>query len=131
MRRSPVLAAACLLTAVLDGCSFFEGGALGRKFVVFFEVRSATLDASARQVVSHAADLAANHPELNIQVEGYAQANGSLTADAMLSDRRADVVAAALKADGVAANRIQINPRSPSNEDPGIGARRVEIDFGN
>ena len=116
MSRMPVLAAACLLPAFLAGCSFFEGGALGRKYVVFFQVRSASLDDAARRVVSHAADQAAN---------------GNLTADAMLSDRRADVVAAALRADGVAANRIQINPRSPSNEDPGIGARRVEIDFGN
>ncbi len=131
MRRTPVLAAACLLPVLLAGCSFFEGGALGRKYVVFFETRSASLDRPASQVISHAADLAANHPELNIQVEGYAQANGSLTADAMLSDQRAQVVASALRADGVAANRIQINPRSPSNEDPGIGARRVEIDFGN
>jgi outer membrane protein OmpA-like peptidoglycan-associated protein len=128
MRRLPLLLAACLLGG-LSGCSVFEGGALGRKYVVFFSTGSAALDRPARNVVSDAADAAADNPALDIQVAGYSAAHGSVSADEQLSARRADVVASALRADGVAANRIQVRPRAPSNEDPGVGARRVEIDF--
>jgi outer membrane protein OmpA-like peptidoglycan-associated protein len=128
MRRVPLLFAACLL-AGLSGCSVFQGGALGRKYVVFFDARSASLDRPARQVVSDAADAAADTPALDVLVEGYAAAHGNLSADEQLSAQRADVVASALRADGVAANRVRVRPRAPSNEEPGVGARRVEIDF--
>ncbi len=125
MRRLPLLLVICLLPA----CSLFEGGALGRKYVVFFNKDSASLDQAARVVVADAATAAADNPSLDVLVAGHAAAHGSLSADEALSSRRADIVANALRADGVAANRIQVSPRRPSNEDAGVGARRVEIDF--
>ena len=121
MRSLPLLAAICVVPGLLSACSLFEGGALGRKYVVFFPSGSA----------ARAADAAANNPALNVLVAGYAAAHGSLTADEALSSKRAEVVASALRADGVAANRIQLSPRSPSNENSAVAARRVEIDFSN
>ncbi len=131
MRRLPLSLAVCSLPVLLGACSLFEGGALGRKYVVFFGKDSARLDAPARDVVAEAADKAADNPTLDLLVEGSAAAHGSLSADEALSARRGEVVASALRADGVAANRIRVRPRDPSNEDPEVGARRVEIDFGN
>ena len=125
-------AAICLIATLLAACSVLGGGgALGRKYVVFFSAGSASLDGSARRVVAHAADAAADNPALNVQVASFAAAHGSLSADEALSARRGDVVASALRADGVAANRIVLDARKPSNEDPGVVARRVEIDFSN
>ena len=128
MRRLPLLLALC---GALSACAYFQGGALGHKYVVFFGRDSASLDHAARAVVARAADAAADNPALDLLVESYAAANGSVDADEALAARRGDVVANALRADGVAANRIQLRPRPPSNETPGVAARRVEIDFGN
>lgn len=129
MRRLPLLIAVCLFSGLLSACSLFEGGAMGRKYVVFFGQDSTVLDAPARTVVEHAAAAAADNPSMDILVAGYAGAHGSLPAEVALSDKRAELVAGALRADGVAANRIRISPRTPSNKDAVVGARRVEIDF--
>lgn len=129
MRRPTPLVATVLATGLLAGCSLFEGGALSRKYVVFFGHASAGLDRPGRQVVQQAANAAANNPALDLLVEGYAGGNGNQADDGALAVRRGEVVANALRADGVAANRIIMRPRPPSNEDPGIAARRVEIDF--
>lgn len=125
MRSVPLLVAVSLLSA----CSLFEGGALGRKYIVFFSRDSTSLDKPARAVIALAADAAADNPSTDVLVAGYAGANGSLSADEALSDKRGELVASALRADGVAANRIRVRTRAPSNEDPVVGSRRVEIDF--
>jgi outer membrane protein OmpA-like peptidoglycan-associated protein len=125
MRRVPLLLAACLLSA----CSLFEGGALGRKYVVFFSRGSTAIDKPAREVIALAADAAADNPAVDVLVAGYAGANGSLSLDEQLSAKRGELVASALRADGVAANRIRLRQRRPSNEDAVVGSRRVEIDF--
>jgi len=129
MRRPTLLAATLLTSGLLAGCALFEGGALSRKYVVFFSRDSTSLDHPARRVVQQAAEAAANHPELDLLVEGYAANNGDPADDGVLAVRRGEVVADALRADGVAANRIIMRPRPPSNETAGEAARRVEIDF--
>jgi outer membrane protein OmpA-like peptidoglycan-associated protein len=129
MRRLPLLLLVCVLVGCLGACSLLGGNALGRKYVVFYTKDSASLDASAREVVAQAATAAADNPSMDVLVAGYAAAHGSLSADEALSGRRADIVADALRADGVAANRIHLSPRKPSNQDSVVGARRVEIDF--
>ena len=129
MRSVPLLVAVCLTSGLLSACSLFEGGALGRKYVVFFPRDSTALDQPARAIITEAADAAADNPSLDVLVAGYAEAHGSLSADEALSEKRGERVASALRADGVAANRIRLKTRAPSNEDPGVGARRVEIDF--
>jgi len=129
MRRLPLLVAACLLPCLVSACSLFEGGALGRKYVVFFGQDSAALDQPSRKVVAEAAEAAADNPDMEVLVAGYAAAHGSLSADEALSVKRGEIVASALRADGVAANRIHLSSRKPANEDPRVAARRVEIDF--
>lgn len=125
MRRLSLLIVVCLLSA----CSLLGGNALGRKYVVFFNKDSAALDQAARGIVAQAATAAADNPSMDVLVAGHAAAHGNLSADEALSSRRADIVADALRADGVAANRIKVSPRKPSNQDADVGARRVEIDF--
>lgn len=129
MRSVLLLVSVCLLSGLLAACSLFEGGALGRKYVVFFAHDSTALDKPARAVITSTAEAAADNPSMDVLVAGYAAPHGSLSADEALSDKRGELVANALRADGVAANRIRIRTRAPSNEDRGVGARRVEIDF--
>ena len=77
-----------------------------------------------------AADAVAN-PNRTVLVQGYADATvGSPTANRTLSQLRAQVVSDALAAHGVNPQKIVQRPRGPSNTDPGIESRRVEISFG-
>ena len=127
MRRLSCLVGFCLLS----GCATMSAGTseVGRKYVVFFTKGSSAIDGPGRGVVSHAAAAATRHPEVTVLVAGYAAAHGDLDADEALSEARTQAVAAALQADGVAPGRIRESPRAPSNEQPGVSARRVEIGF--
>jgi len=124
MRRLFLLLGVCLLS----GCATFGSqGEAGRKYVVFFTRGSARIGSTAGMVIAHAAQVAARHPDAQVMVAGFAAAHGNLDADQALSGQRAEAVAAALQADGVAPARIVERPRPPSNEDPGVAAHRVEI----
>ena len=127
MRRLSALVAICLLS----GCAMPGGGGgeTGRKYVVFFTRGSAEIDAPGRAVVSEAAAVATRHPDAALVVAGYAAAHGNLGADETISVSRANAVAAARRADGVAAARITEHARAPANENPAVAARRVEIGF--
>ena len=136
MRRLPVAAVPQLLllgllSGVLPGCASTEngGGETGHKYVVFFDTGSARIMAPADDVVSLAAAVAKRNPDTTVMVAGYAAAHGNIDADQALSASRADAVAAGLEADGVPAARVRENPRPPSNEQPAVAARRVEISF--
>ncbi len=128
MRRLSILAALCLLSACATGTGG-DGSDTGRKYVVFFTTGSATIDASGSDVVTVAAAVARRNPSMTVVVAGYAAAHGDVDADQALSASRADVVAAALRSDGVEAARVRENPRPPANETPAVAARRVEIGF--
>ena len=128
MRRLSPFVALCFLS----GCATLgggDGGEVGRKYVVFFTKGSSAVDGPGRDIVAHAAAVADHHPDLSVVVAGYAAAHGNIDADQALSDRRADVVSAALQAHGVPASRISEHARAPANEDPAVAARRVEIGF--
>ncbi len=128
MHRLSIFAALCLLSA----CATETGGGgseTGRKYVVFFTSGSTAIDASGTDVVAVAAAVAKRNPTMTVVVAGYAAAHGNVDADQALSASRADVVAAALKTDGVEAARVRENPRPPANETPAVAARRVEIGF--
>ena len=135
MRRLPVLAAPqCLLlgllSGVLPGCATTgSDDETGHKYVVFFDTGSARIESTAADVVSLAAGVAKRNPGTVVTVAGYAAAHGNIDADQALSASRADAVAAGLEADGVPAARVRENPRPPSNEQPAVAARRVEISF--
>jgi outer membrane protein OmpA-like peptidoglycan-associated protein len=135
MRRVPVLFALSvslgLSSALLSGCAS-DGGSgseTGRKYVLFFTKDSTAISPAGAGVLKEAAAVAVRHPDMTLLVAGFAAAHGDLDADAALSERRAQLVAATLQADGVAASRIAEHARPPANEDPAVSARRVEVSF--
>ncbi len=135
MRRVPTLFAFCaslgLSAALLSGCATdgAGGGETGRKYVLFFTTDSTAISPAGAEVLHQAAAVAARHPDMNLVVAGFAAAHGNLDADAALSERRAQRVAATLQSDGVAASRISEHARPPANENPIVSARRVEVSF--
>jgi outer membrane protein OmpA-like peptidoglycan-associated protein len=62
-----------------------------------------------------------------VSVVGYTDSAGTAPADFPLSQRRAQTVADALMADGVAANRLVRSGRGQTGENPGLASRRVEV----
>ncbi len=129
MRRQPALLIPGLVAmTVLTACAQQE--AVAPKVEIFFPHASATLDPPAVALVATAAHEATRHAASLVTVAGFAGANGDHDADVALARRRADVVAGLLREDGVSADRIAVVPRPPSDENPPIAARRVEISVG-
>lgn len=117
-----------LLLLFLSGCSLF--GPSRPHYVVFFQERSAQLDAPARGVIAEAAGEAAAHPTAPVEVIGYTDSGGSPAANVALSQERAQAVADALIASGIAPGRVVRKGRGPTNRNPGVASRRVEIVVG-
>jgi outer membrane protein OmpA-like peptidoglycan-associated protein len=124
MRFVPLFSAVLWLTA----CSFFVPS--GTPYMVYFTERSALLDAKAHDVVTLVAQRANQAPATRVKVIGYTDSAGSPPADVLLSRQRAQAVADALVANGVAADRVDRVGAGQTNEDPGIASRRVEIMIG-
>jgi OmpA family len=99
-------------------------------YLVYFQERSALLDAPARSLIAEAARRGNAEPTAPVTVAGYTDSAGSPPADVLLSQQRAQTVADALARDGVAANRIVRTGRGQTGGDPGIASRRVEITIG-
>ena len=78
-----------------------------RLFVVFFELWSGDLDKPATQVIDHVAELAKQHPDDAVLLEGYSDPSGSARANALVSALRSQLVADALEHAGIDAGRIQ------------------------
>ena len=100
-------------------------------FVVFFTPLSSELDAPARTVVTDAAKAAADAPDRDIIVHGYAAPRPGMTqaSELALAQRRSLVVTNALIAGGVKQSRIHQAARGSVGGDPGIESRRVGIEF--
>jgi outer membrane protein OmpA-like peptidoglycan-associated protein len=131
MRRRMFLTAAAL--PMLAGCEAFNT-ATGRRVenepfdIVFFNENSATLEASAREVVRGAARSAASFPASRVNVFGYAGPAGGAAFNRELSDRRARHVADLLREFGIPGERIFVLPRGEVSFDLApIESRRVEI----
>lgn len=116
-----------MVAAILAACSFAGSNA---PYMVYFPLRSAQLDKTAHDVVALAARRAGEAPAAPVTVVGYTDSAGSPPADVLLSQHRAQAVAAALVADGVASSRIVRVGAGQTNEDPGLASRRVEIKVG-
>jgi outer membrane protein OmpA-like peptidoglycan-associated protein len=124
MRFLPLL----WLLLVLSACSSF--GPNNSPYLVYFQERSAQLDPPARSLIAEAAQRANADPTAPVTVAGYTDSAGSPPADVLLSQQRAQAVADALTADGVAANRLTRKGRGQTGGDPGLASRRVEITIG-
>ncbi len=106
-------------------------------YPIFFQPWSAGLDANATSTISIAAKAAQANPTFPIVVTGSADTVGGATANKDLALTRAQVVADALTADGVAASRIAVVSAGEVSS-PGVSAgsfaqfsRRVLIQIGN
>jgi outer membrane protein OmpA-like peptidoglycan-associated protein len=127
MRRRAI--ALTLPVAFLAACAADPRELVGQPpRVVFFEGESAELGEAALAVLADAARLARRHPEVPVQVRGYAGPAGGVAHNQVLSAQRAEAVAAALVARGVPRGRINVSGRGPVPfEAASIESRRVEV----
>ena len=114
----------------LSSCTRTQAPSVSPGYLVFFTERSSALEPSAADVVARAASAARAQPSSPVVVLGWTDSDGSKQADIELSRARAQRVADALVADGVAAGRITRHGRGQTGTDPGVESRRVEIRIG-
>ncbi len=136
MLRRPMLAAVPSLLAFAACRSRSGGEARARQRalpVVFFTDDSAAMSPEARAVVAEAAERARARPGVPVAVRGFTAPDGvaSPAFSRALAEARAQNVADALAANGVARDRIRVQPRGdvPFEMMP-VESRRVEIHVG-
>ncbi|SAL21393.1 cytochrome c oxidase subunit II [Caballeronia telluris] len=102
--------------------------AAGLPASVYFETGKSTLPADAAVAVQAAAAYAKAHPEAKLALSGFTDATGSAGKNAELAKTRAQAVRDALKAAGVAEDRIVLKkPETITGGTDAKEARRVEI----
>jgi outer membrane protein OmpA-like peptidoglycan-associated protein len=116
---------------ILGMCSLSSCTILGLvpkpDYIVFFQQDSVTVDPTAAAIIARAAAKARTTPDAAVIVRGYTDSVASTQADVLLSQQRAQHVADALVADGVASSRISRHGNGQTGNDPGVASRRVEI----
>jgi outer membrane protein OmpA-like peptidoglycan-associated protein len=122
VRHSWIILGMC----ILPSCTMLG---LGPKpdYIVFFQQGSVTVDPTAAAIIARAAAKARTMPDATVTVYGYTDSAASPQADVLLSQQRAQHVADALVADGVAPGRILRHGRGQTGNNPGVASRRVEI----
>lgn len=100
-------------------------------FLVFFEPWSAKLDPQGQAAINGAAELAKKSPGAVVHVVGFADPDGSASANIELSQLRAQLVVDELVKAGVPAARIRRSGRGPTDfAQSSLESRRVEITIG-
>ena len=95
---------------------------------IYFETGKDVLPADAASAVQAAADYAKAHPDAKLTLSGFTDATGSAAKNAELAKTRAQAVRDALKAAGVAEDRIILKkPETITGGTDAREARRVEI----
>jgi cytochrome c oxidase subunit II len=95
---------------------------------VYFDLGKSTLPADATSAVDAAAAYAKAHPDAKLTLSGFTDTSGSATKNADLAKTRAQAVRDALKAAGVAEDRIILKkPETITGGTDAREARRVEI----
>jgi cytochrome c oxidase subunit 2 len=95
---------------------------------VYFETGKSALPADAAAAVQAAADYAKAHPDVKFTLSGFTDATGSAATNADLAKTRAQAVRDALKAAGIAEDRIILTkPETITGGANAREARRVEI----
>lgn len=107
---------------------------LGALPTVTFENNSATLTPQGQAVIVNIAGILRSHPTVKIRIEGHTDSRGSAAANLALSQARALAVLNALKAQGIAADRLgaagfgESRPKVPDTTDANRAInRRVEL----
>ena len=80
-----------------------------------FATDSATLPSDAQATVTALAQILGAYPKAHVQLNGYADATGTDPQNTQLGAQRAQAVAQALQAQGVAADRIKTATGGASN----------------
>ena len=101
---------ACTVLLPLVGCTARDADPPRPAAVVFFTEESVALDEAAQRVIADAA-AAARGRSGPVRVLGFAAPPGSVGFNRALSDARARNVADGLRAAGVPADRIRVEPR--------------------
>lgn len=118
---------ALLLLALSAGCAAAQAPP---NYVVFFQEWSAALDGPADSVIGHAVAWAKTHPDMTIQVTGFADPVGSRKANILISELRAQVVVDQLATDGIDPSRIsQVGEGSVQPALSRQESRRVQVSF--
>lgn len=96
---------------------------------VFFRIGSAQVRDTEKQKIAALAEYLKANPGANVEVTGYADAaTGSHAVNLKISRQRAESVAAALKAAGIAADRIHVDGKGDTVQPfPGVEKNRVSI----
>jgi photosynthetic reaction center cytochrome c subunit len=122
LTASPVVAT--VTAAPADAPAPDINGVLGK---ILFDSGKATLAAQAQTVIEAAAALLAKNPAVKIALSGYADRTGNANANLELAKQRAFAVRDALKAAGVAEDRIALKKPEFVIGGAESDARRVEI----
>jgi outer membrane protein OmpA-like peptidoglycan-associated protein len=101
------------------------------RFVVYFGSWSALIEPDAQKVIAAAAAAAKQHAAAPVTVTGYASTIGSVAANTLLSQLRAQIVDDELVADGVDGKRITHTATGATSflVEP-VESRRVVIQLG-
>jgi OOP family OmpA-OmpF porin len=89
---------------------------LSRTGAIYFRPASARLDTQSRPLLDEVVGVVGKCPGLKVEVSGYTDSDGSPTANKLLSERRAEAVAAAIVAAGIP--RAQIAATGYGEERP-------------
>ncbi len=102
--------------------------------VVYFAFDSSAVDEESRQVIKANADYLAANPQARVTLEGHTDERGTREYNLALGERRSQSVERALRAGGVASNRISTvsfgeeKPVAPGQGEQAWGQnRRVEF----
>jgi outer membrane protein OmpA-like peptidoglycan-associated protein len=101
---------------------------LGALPQVTFENRSATLTPQGLAVVANVAAILKAHPTVRISIQGHTDSRGSDASNLALSQARAQAVLEALRAQGIAADRmgaVGFGERRPKVPDTGDANRAI------
>jgi peptidoglycan-associated lipoprotein len=100
---------------------------------VHFALDSAQLGPLARAALSRAADILREHPEVDLQVDGYADPRGASEYNLGLGQKRAESVARYLAGLGISGGRLRTISYGEERSEPGFDrqslarSRRVEF----
>lgn len=128
--KAPATAAAAAPAAAAAGADAvldlpLSGDVVGK---VYFEVGKAELPADVAQPLGEALAAVTADRDKKLMLSGFHDPSGDPAANAELAKNRAKAVREALKARGVAADRIVLRkPEQTAAEGPAQEARRVEI----
>ena len=121
---------AAVLLAGLSACSSVAP-VNGQRFVVYFEQWSAGISPGAQQAIDAAAARAKQTGDKPVLVQAFADPTGSKQANIYLTETRAQMVADALAAAGVAPSRIEQQAQGATGPVPDLQAsRRVVVTVG-